>query len=172
MVGITSYEIENDREFKAALKAASEKVSDLRFAFKEIQRDWFKSNTTIFKLKGSGLYPPLSPAYKAQKAKTHPNAPIMVRSGRLRDSVSSSSGRGNQDSIIQIGKSFLILGTKVPYGIYHQSDAPRSKMPLRKFLFIGPEAPRTAPSRITGRQERFLKIIELEVQRQLDKLNP
>lgn len=167
MPEITSYSIENDAQFRAALKDAVDKVSDLRFAFGEISRDWFKSNTTIFKLKGAGLYPELSPDYKKQKNKTHPGAPIMVRSGRLRDSI---SGRPNSDSIVKIGKTGMILGTKVPYGVYHQSDAARSKIPLRKFLFIGAEAPRSAPSDVTGRTERFLKIIGLELQRQLDKV--
>lgn len=167
MPEITSYSIENDAEFKAAIRDAVSKVSDLRFAFGEISRDWFKSNTTIFKLKGSGLYPELSEPYKTIKKRKFPNAPIMVRSGRLRDSI---SGTPNSDSIVRIGKASLILGTKVPYGIYHQSDAARSKMPLRKFLFIGAEAPRSAGSAITGRGERFLKIIQLEVQRQLDKV--
>lgn len=164
MALIQSYSIENDKEFRAAIEEAARKVGNLRFAFQEISRDWFKSNTTIFKLKGSGLYPPLSDEYAKRKAKTHPGAPIMVRSKRLKNSI---SGQPNKDSIVKIGKAAMILGTKVPYGEYHQSDKPRSRLPLRKFLFIGAEAPRTAPSRITGRQERFLKIIELEVQRKL-----
>lgn len=161
---IQSYVIENDAEFKRALDDAFRKVEDLRFAFGEISRDWFKSNKAQFSLKGSGQYPPLSPAYAQDKRRRLGSLPIMVASGRLRDSI---SGAPNSDSILRIGKKTLILGTKVPYGIYHQSDRPRKKIPLRKFLFIGPEAPRTAPSAVTGRLERFLKIIELEVQRQL-----
>lgn len=164
MATIQSYSIENDAEFRAAIEAAGEKVGDLRFAFKEISRDWFKSNKSIFNLKGSGLFPPLNEKYAAQKKKKFPASPIMVRSGRLRDSI---SGRPNADSIVRIGKLSLIMGTTVPYGIFHQSDAPRSRIPLRKFLFIGAEAPRTAPSRVTGRQERFLKILELEIERKL-----
>lgn len=164
MPTIQSYEIENDLRFKAALEEAASKVDDLRFAFQEIQRDWFKSNRSIFTLKGSGLYPPLSPEYQAQKQRKYPNAPIMVASGRLRDSL---TGRPNSDSIVRIGKLTMILGTRVPYGIFHQSDEPRSVIPLRKILFLGAEAPQTAPSQITGRTERFLRIIELEVQRKL-----
>lgn len=165
---IQSYEIENDAEFKAFIDEALNKVSDLTFAFKEIQRDWFKSNTTIFNLKGSGLYPPLSPKYQEQKdARFGRRLPILVGTGRLRDSI---SGRPNGDSIVEVKKDSLIMGTKVEYGIYHQSDAPRSKIPLRKFLFIGPEAPSTAPSRVTGRLERFMSIIEAEVNRQIEDL--
>lgn len=164
MTTIQSYSIENDAEFRAAIEAAGNKVGDLSFAFKEISRDWFKSNKSIFSLKGHGMYPALNPDYEARKKRTHPTAPIMVRSKRLMNSL---SGRPNHDSILRIGKMSLIMGTKVPHAIYHQSDEPRSKMPLRKVLFIGAEAPRSAPSRVTGRQERFLRIIELEVERKL-----
>lgn len=172
---IRSYSIDNDRAFAAALDKATAQVSDLRFAFAEIARVWFKSNVAQFSLKGPGKYPPLSPEYAKRKRRLAGRAiPIMVGalrgggvSGRLRDSISSSSGTPNQDSIVQIGKQSMILGTSVPYGIYHQSDAPRRKIPLRKFLFIGPEAPSTAPSAVTGRLERFLSILEAEVARKI-----
>ena len=99
----------------------------------------------------------------------------MVASKTLRDSVAGIVGlqsKPSDDSILRIGKQSLILGTKVPYGIFHQSDEPRkSNLPQRKFLFIGPEAPSTAPSGITGRLERWLSILDAEVQRQLDKVN-
>lgn len=164
----TSYVIENDRQFRKAIREATNRVADLRFAFGEIARDWFKSNRTQFTLKGSGLYPPLSPAYAEQKAKKFPGAAILVRTGRLRDSVTK---KGHPDNILQIGKQTLVMGTRTPYGIFHQSDAPRRNLPLRKFLFIGPEAPQHARGADAGRLERWTSIIEKEVQRQLDKVN-
>lgn len=166
MALIQSYAIENDAEFKRQIELAVSKVSDLRFAFKEIQRDWFKSNKAQFSLRGSGQYPALSPQYAEQKRKRYGNKPILVASGRLMKSI---TGAPNADSIVRIGKISMILGTRVPHGIFHQSDEPRFKIPLRKFFFIGPEAPASAPSQITGRLERFLTILENEVQRQLDK---
>lgn len=164
----TSYIIENDQAFKDALNRASEKVSDLRVAFKLIQDDWIKSNKAQFTLQGSGQYPPLSKKYAARKAVTHPGAPILVRSGRLRDSVARRAATA--DSIREIGKLSMVLGTRTPYGIFHQSDAPRRKIPQRKFLFIGPEAPRNAPSPITGRLQRWLSILEAETQRKLENV--
>lgn len=161
-----SYVISNDAQFARALRDAAKRVDNLSFAYKEISRDWRKSNKAQFSLQGSGQYPPLSPRYKQEKAKRYPRASILVATGRLRDSVTKAS---HKDHINLIKKSGLILGTKTPYGIYHQSDRPRRKIPQRKFLFIGPEAPRSAPSPITGRLERWLKILDAEVQRQLDK---
>lgn len=167
MVINTSYYVENDAEFKAMLNRAAERVSDLRVAFREIQRDWWKANKAQFSLKGSGQYPPLSPKYAARKAVTHPGAPILVRSGRLRDSLTN---RGTSDTISQIGKLSLVTGTTVPYGIYHQSDEPRDRLPLRKFLFIGPEGRANPDNKTRGKLERWYGYIEAEVQRQLNQV--
>jgi len=167
MVAVTtSYILQNDAKFRAAIKKAVDQVDDLRFAFNEISRDWLRSNKAQFTLKGSGLYPPLSAKYAERKAKRFPGAPILVATGRLRDSVTQ---RAHPDNIIQVGKQTLVMGTKTPYGIFHQSDRPRRTIPLRKFLFIGPEAPQHAQRADAGRLERWLGILEAEVQRKLDK---
>lgn len=164
MTIITSYIIENDKEFQAQITAAVRRVGDLRVAFALIAKDWRKSNIAQFSLQGSGLYPPLSEAYALRKQKKFGNRSILVASGRLRDSVTGSK---NSDSIQEISKTGVIMGTRVPYGIYHQSDAPRRFIPLRKFLFIGPESPQAASSIRTGRLERFVAYIQAEVQRKL-----
>lgn len=124
-----------------------------------------KANRAQFNLKGSGQYQALSPKYAARKSKTHPGAPILVASGRLRDSLTQRGG--TSDTISRIGKLNMILGTRVPYGIYHQSDSARKKMPLRKFLFIGPEGRVNADGRTRGKLDRWLNILAAEVDRQL-----
>lgn len=166
MAVFTSYEIKNDKEFARQIDKAIRLVGDLRIAFTIIAKDWRKSNKAQFQLKNAGQYPPLSSKYAARKVAGYGNKPILVRTGKLRDSV---SGTLNSDSIQVIGKNSLIMGTRVPYGVYHQSDDPRRKIPLRKFLFIGPESPRTAPRAITGRLERWMSILNAETQRKLDK---
>ncbi len=165
MVTTSSFIIENDNEFAAQIDAAIARVSDLRVAFGLIAKDWRKSNAAQFSLLGNGQYPQLSAMYAARKRKEVGSKPILVRTGRLRDSVGLAR---NGDSIQEITKTSLLMGTKTPYGIYHQSDAPRRKIPLRKFLFIGSEAPRTAPSAITGRLERWISILNAEVARKLE----
>lgn len=164
---ISSYEIENDKEFERAIQTAIKQVGDLSVAFTLIAKDWRKSNMAQFSLQSSGLYPPLSALYAARKRKRFGNVPILVATGRLRDSVTL---RGNSDTIQIISKTGLILGTRTFYGIYHQSDAPRRKIPLRKFLFIGPEAPSSSPYDIrVGRLQRWLGYIEEEVKRKLNQ---
>jgi len=67
----------------------------------------------------------------------------------------------SKDSINQIvNKDTLIIGTRTPYGIFHQSDEARNTLPLRKFLFIGPEARKFATSAQIGRLQRWLGIME------------
>lgn len=99
--------------------------------------------------------------YQKWKVKHFPETgpsgyPLLVRTGKL---AASLLGPNNPGSISFVGKLSLIFGTSVAYGIYHQSDEPRTKIPLRKFLFIGPEAPRFATSEQMGRQERWLGYI-------------
>lgn len=163
----TSYEIENDAEFQQTIKDALDVVDNLEFAFGEIARDFFKSNEAIFSLKNGGQYPPLKEKYAKRKEAKYGKQPILVATGKLKKSL---TGTPSTDSIVTIGKRSLVLGTKVNYGIYHQSDAPRTKIPLRKFLFIGPEGGRFAPSRITGRLQRWTAIIETDVKRRLEKV--
>ena len=131
MVGVISYNIENDIQFRASLDRAIKDVGDLRFVMGEISRDIFKVTKQNFILKGAGRYPELSPSYAKRKAATIGNVPILVSSGSLRDSV---TGRGNEDTIRHIGKQSLVQGTAVPYSKWVQ-DGTR-KMPARKYLFI------------------------------------
>lgn len=83
--------------------------------------------------------------------------PLLVRTGRL---AKSMLGPSNAGSISKVTPLSLVFGTSVDYGIYHQSDVTRRKIPLRKFLFIGPEAPRFATSDQMGRLERWLGYIQ------------
>lgn len=180
----TSYSIENDEKFRAWLKRASEAVDDLRVPFGLILRDFYRSEQAIFKLKGPGKYPAFKGSsgevtslggknnpYGRKRTQTAVNKspyqlakikavgfdyPLLVRSGAL---AASLLGPSNKGSIANIGPLHLYFGTSIEYGIYHQSDRERKKIPLRKFLFIGPEASRFATSDQMGRLERWLNIM-------------
>lgn len=179
-----SYTLENDKRFIQTLKDASEIVSDLRIPFGLISRDFYRSELSIFKLKGPGLYPPFknsarasslgggvglgakkgsevditkSPYQRKKLKKFGFDYPLLVATGRLAASITTPNAPG---SLLSITKLSMVIGTTVPYGIYHQSDAPRSKIPQRKFVFIGPEAPRFATSQQQGRLERWTGYIE------------
>lgn len=172
----TSYTVDNDRRFRNALEKASEVSQDLRVPFGLILRDFYKSEQAIFKLKGPGKYPPfkgeINPktgmtTYQAQKKKKVGfDYPLLVRTGPLSASL---LGPNNKGSISKITKLSLVFGTGIDYGIYHQSDEPRSKILLRKFLFIGPEAPRFATSEQMGRLKRWLQIMGDHIGAQIRK---
>jgi hypothetical protein len=157
----TSYSIANDAAFKASLDKAREQVEDLRLPYGLILKDFYKSQRAIFKLQGPGQYPPFQGErgedgftnYQRRKIKKRGfDYPLLVSSGRLAASLLGPSAPG---SVAQITKLSLVFGTSIPYGIYHQSDAPRKKIPLRKFIFIGPEAVRFANSEQQGRLQRW-----------------
>lgn len=158
-MSFSSYSVDNDKKFRDALRNAFTQVKDLRLPLTLIGRDWFDSNRAIFALKSPGQYPDLKPATKKQKQKqTGFIYPILERTGRLSASITQPA---NSDAIdLIVNKNTLILGTKVPYGVYHQSDKPRKKIPLRKFVFIGPESTFAADTEISGRLERWTGILE------------
>lgn len=157
-MSFTSYEVDNDKAFRDALKEASKNIGDFRIPFGLISADFYRSEQSIFKLKSPGKYPDLSERYgKYKQKKVGFKYPILVRSGRL---AASMLGPRNPGSINVITALSLFIGTSIPYGIYHQSDLPRkSKLPQRKFLFIGPEAPSFASSEQVGRLQRWLGIV-------------
>lgn len=164
--GFTSYEVENDQKFAAAIERSLSAVNDLRVPFRLIAVDFFKSRRAIFALKSRGAYPD----FKSEKSKNQKIRevgfayPLLRRTGKLEASI-TSLGAPNQ--IAEIGKRDLKLGTQVPYGKYHQSDRPRTKIPLRKFLFIGPEGPKFSSSELSGFPKRSLNTLNTFILRSL-----
>ncbi len=180
----TSYSLENDAAFARTLKDAAEIISDFRIPFGLISRDFYKSEKAIFGLKGPGLYPPFKNSHRVQfegdgfggtkriapkkqfdvskspyqlrKIKKYGfDYPLLVASGKLAASITQPNAPGSVNIITPLS---LVLGTSLSYGIYHQLGT--KKMPMRKFVFIGPEAPQFANSEQQGRLERWVGYIE------------
>ncbi len=172
----TSYSVDNDNRFRNSIAQASALCADLRVPFGLISADFYKSQQAIFKLKSAGKYPPFQGAINRKTGHTQYqdakikkvgfDYPLLVRTGLLSNSVLGPSNQGSVHSITPLS---LTIGTSIPYGIYHQSDKPRNKIPLRKFLFIGPEAPRFASSEQQGRAERWLGIMGSFIDKELKK---
>lgn len=108
---------------------------DLRYEFEEVVRSLLKYNQRQFNLKGNGKYAPLSESYKKWKKKHFPGQPIMVLTGRLRNSITNAgdSIAGNNDRVVEINKTSMNFGTKVPYSGFLQYGT--KKMPARPILF-------------------------------------
>lgn len=63
----------------------------------------------------SGRWAPLSAPYAAWKAVHFPGRPILVRTGRLRQSLTH-----RPFGVEEFSKNQVRLGTNVPYAMYHQ----------------------------------------------------
>lgn len=193
----TSYVVENDARFRQALQDAREVISDFRVPYGLISRDFYRSERAIFQLKGPGLYPPFknsnrvqfkqdgvgvkrlapkqqyditkSPYQKRKLKKFGFDYPLLVASGALAAAATQPNARGSINIITPLSLVLGVNDSQIPYAIYHQSDAPRSKLPQRKFMFIGPEAPQFATSDQQGRLQRWLGYIEDYVVKQYIK---
>lgn len=161
-------------------------TDDLSVPFQSIADDFYRSEKAIFELSGPGQYPDFKKSTTALYRKRKPRRqvasndksqyqirklkkygfdyPLLKASGKLAASVTSGAASG---SILIVGPTVLAIGTSIPYGIYHQSDEPRSKIPLRKFLFIGPESSFNVSSEQAGRLSRWNNILNTFILRQM-----
>lgn len=183
------YAIDPDSAFQKKLEQVYAATRDLTAPLIEISREWFKGNKSIFALKGKGRYQDLSvrplnafwekdkrlreiaskggyKAYKMAKYNLSSPYPILFATGTLKNSITNGSDANSVNLIIN--KSTLVLGTKVPYAIYHQSDQPRTKIPYRPFLFVGVE--QIAPNDIKNKRlENWIKILDRHFEQSIKK---
>lgn len=173
----------NVTEFKERLDKLATATDDFRIPFKLISSDFYRSQKQLFQLKGPGLYKDLSTkpflafwqnkngfaSYYAGGYKEYKLInlgfvyPILV--GKTKDLSESTLRKDHKYSIFFLGKQELNIGSSVPYGKYHQSDRPGTKIPQRKFIFIdGGEGDKSRGSGINGRRERWLAIIDTHVE--------
>lgn len=151
-----TYQVDPDGKFRQAITFASQAVGDLTVPFNLIAKNWYQSNKAIFSLSGPGKYKDLTEKYKkTKKNKWGFVYPILKASGDLESSITDPSDPNAINLIIN--GNILELGTRIGYGVFHQSLAPRTKMPFRPFLFIGAED--QAPSQLNTRRDAWVAII-------------
>lgn len=161
----TSYFVTNDRDFAAAVNRAAKITDDLRVPLTLISKDWFQSQKAIFQLRGPGQYPPLKDP-NAKKRRLGFDYPLLR--GETRALERSVTRPRDPNAISRIlNKKVLILGTQVEYGVFHQEGT--KTIPVRKFVFIGPEAPRFARGRQVGRLQRWIGIMESFIDQKLEQ---
>ena len=153
--GFTSYSADTDRIFRDRLDSVSKEISDLRAPLRMISADFYKSQKAIGKLKSPGLYPDLAASTKRDRVRRKQSLyPILKRTGAL---LKSTESMNDKNAVNVVTKTGLAIGTTLRYGLFHQRGT--NKMPMRKFLFIGPEARRFASSDQIGRLQRWLGIL-------------
>ena len=133
-----SYIVENDRKVQRFLQKAAKSVDDLRDPFTRIANDFYRQNKATFSLTGAGTlegakrWPDLKESTKKQKKRNYGTAyPILVATGRLAGSLINP---GHPDTVKNIKKRSLELGTNVPYAKFHQYGT--RNIPMRKPVFI------------------------------------
>jgi phage gpG-like protein len=168
---------DKNSKFQKKLNEVFKATGDLTIPLKLIANEWFRGNKSIFVLKGPGRYKDLSTkpfyarwekdpslrkryegGYREYKAAKYGSAyPILKATGKLAKSITDP--RDGYSIARIINKKTLVLGTSIPYGIYHQSDLPRKKIPYRPFLFLGVE--QIAPQDIkNNRVKNWIKILD------------
>lgn len=102
---------------------------------------WTERIDNAFESKGGSIgkkWAPLSPAYALWKGRHFPGRPLLVRTGRMKRSLTDSTSR---DMIFsRKGGRQLIIGTRVFYAKYHQygyrKDSPKRVLPARPFIKV------------------------------------
>jgi phage gpG-like protein len=111
-------------------------ITDYRPIWPVIEDDFYAQEKAQFKTEGveGGLkWQELSPEYAGWKEVRYPGKPILERTGDLERSLTS----GNDPNAVRIReRKTLTLGSKIPYAIYHQSPAPRKKLPRRPEIML------------------------------------
>tara|TARA_Y100000310_G_scaffold296063_1_gene328006 strand:- start:291 stop:800 length:510 start_codon:yes stop_codon:yes gene_type:complete len=111
------------------------KVKNLKPAFEDIADDFYRNEREMFARSGAvgggfRRWKPVNATYARRKAEQGFGSKILVRTGRLRSSLTSRGG----DNHLKIGKLQMSIGTTVPYAKYHEHGT--RKMPKRSILRI------------------------------------
>lgn len=88
--------------------------------FRKIQREQFATEGAAGR---SGKWKPLTPKYAAWKRRYYGNLPILQRTKRLFKALTTKTS----DSVVEISKNELVLGTDIEYFKYHQRKGPRQR---------------------------------------------
>lgn len=83
----------------------------------------------------------LRPATIARKLRLGLNPAILRATNRLYNSLVLDAG---PEHVAEFGEDFMRWGSSVPYGVYHQSRAPRRKIPYRPPVKLAPTDRRNA----------------------------
>lgn len=122
--------IEGDIQLVRNLRGVGEGVKDWTPAFKEAAENLKKVfSVDVFRTEGQVIgekWAPLKPTYLAQKVKQGFPEQTLIKRGILRSSFQSETG-----------KDYAIITNSSPYFKYHQSKAPRSKLPRRIMMKLG-----------------------------------
>lgn len=125
------FDVMGDQQVVRGFSRFAESVKDLSEPFKQIVQDFHEIEKKQFDSEGgygSGGWQPLASSTIEQKQRQGWPLKIMVRTGDLRDVM--TGGRSGYEDIQPLELKIMMLA----YGKYHQSTAPRTKLPRRPLI--------------------------------------
>ncbi len=120
-------------EYNARLRRIRDRASNERTMFRGLIARFKNSERRIFDSEGQALgarWRPLSPEYAAAKSRDYPGTPILVRTGRLRSSLT-------ERPTVRFRGNTMEIGTNVPYSQYHQRGMGHNPVRRHVGLTIG-----------------------------------
>ena len=127
-----SFTVAGERQLDRAIDRFLDGATNLQPAFRKINTLFEAMERRQFEGSGvgpSGKWPPLAPSTLRSK---RGGLPILVDTNTLRGSLTGSTAQSEK----VIRPLEFRRGTKVDYGIFHQSKAPRGALPRRPFIDI------------------------------------
>ena len=126
---------------------------DCRPVFESIASDFYKGQEALVFSARPGKFADLRPRTKVMKQKKVGFVyPVLVMTGRLKNSLTK---RGGGENVTVLKPTEMSLGTKVPYASLLQEGTRRMTARPPLLLDVG------------GRKQRWLRILETELQRRL-----
>ena len=120
----------------------------IRAIFNDEVDKQFKSKGAHFKTK----WRPLSKDYKAWKDQEYPGRPLMVLTGKLKQSLMRANSR---HAIFNVRRDRIILGTRVPYAKEHQLGTDKPRRPLVLIVGNGSMQKRWSAAMLAAFKKRF-----------------
>ncbi|HMV50855.1 MAG TPA: phage virion morphogenesis protein, partial [Blastocatellia bacterium] len=117
-----TYQIRGTDRLLNSLDRLELSLKDFRPLFNEASRLIYEFEKEAFASEGAssrvGKWKPLTANYARWKEKKAPGKPILEFSGALKRSLTRPNARG---SVRRITEEELIVGTQIPYAVFHQT---------------------------------------------------
>jgi phage gpG-like protein len=124
-------EVFGEVELSRQLLRFTRVAEDMSPAFRDIHRDFLDVERRQFEGQGigpAGKWAPLAESTKAHKASAGLDPRILIGTERL---FKSLTDEGDADHVYTVTADSMHIGSRVDYGKYHQSRAPRTRLPRR-----------------------------------------
>lgn len=129
-------EIDGRAEFDRVFKRFDANLTDLRPVWETVRDEFWEIEQDQFQSGGaagaSGKWQPLSSAYEKQKVAKYGTFALLAGTLIATEALYKSLTRETGDSIVDIQKDGIAIGTRLSYAKYHQRGGGR--LPQRKII--------------------------------------